>query len=380
MTEPRRHERAGAILTIDLAAIRANYRLLRERLGGVRCAAVVKADAYGLGAARVAPALAAAGCRDFFVAHLEEGMALRPALPKDAALYVLHGALPGTEAEFLAHDLVPVLNSLAQIAGWTALARARGRALPAILQLDTGMSRLGLAADEAKALSAEPRRLEGVAPVYVMSHLACAEQRGHAMNGEQLARFRALREALPAGLRQAPASFANSSGIFLGADYHFDLARPGAALYGVAPILGEANPLASAVRLEGKVVQLREIPPGASVGYGARWRAEGTRRIATVAVGYADGFLRSLSNRAVAHFGDTPLPLVGGVSMDTITLDASALAPDALAPGSLVELLGPHHGVDALAAEAGTIGYEILTSLGRRYFRRYRDGEARDSS
>jgi len=363
----QRPEHAGAFLTIDLAAIRANYRLLQGRLGKASCAAVVKADAYGLGAARVAPALAAQGCVHFFVAHLDEALALRPHLPERAELYVLHGPPVGAEAELLAHRLVPVLNSLAQVDGWSGLARARGRPLPAILQVDTGMSRLGLSADELKAVIDDRARLDGLELRYLMSHLACAEVEDHPMNARQLARFREVRQALP----PAAASFANSSGIFLGPDYHFDLARPGAALYGIAPLAGRANPMRQVVRLEGKVIQVRTIPAGASVGYGARWHAPSARRIATVSVGYADGYLRSLSNRAVARFGDVALPLVGGVSMDTVTFDASALAADALAPGSLVELIGEHHPVDALAEEAGTIGYEILTSLGRRYFRRY---------
>lgn len=362
-----RPEHAGAVLTIDLAAIRANYRLLQGRLGKTSCAAVVKADAYGLGAARVAPALAAEGCVHFFVAHLDEALALGPRLPERAELYVLHGPPVGAEAELLAHRLVPVLNSLAQVDGWSALARARGRPLPAILQVDTGMSRLGLSADELKAVIDDRARLDGLELRYLMSHLACAEVEDHPLNARQLARFREARQALP----PAAASFANSSGIFLGPDYHFDLARPGAALYGIAPLAGRANPMRQVVRLEGKVIQVRTIPAGASVGYGARWHAPSARRIATVSVGYADGYLRSLSNRAVARFGDVALPLVGGVSMDTATFDASALPADALAPGSLVELIGERHPVDALAEEAGTIGYEILTSLGRRYFRRY---------
>jgi len=363
----QRPEHAGAFLTIDLGAIRANYRLLQGRLGKASCAAVVKADAYGLGAARVAPALAAQGCVHFFVAHLDEALALRPYLPERAELYVLHGPPVGAEAELLAHRLVPVLNSLAQVDGWSVLARARGRPLPAILQVDTGMSRLGLSSDELKAVIDDRARLDGLELRYLMSHLACAETEDHPMNARQLARFREVRQALP----PAAASFANSSGIFLGPDYHFDLARPGAALYGIAPLAGRANPMRQVVRLEGKVIQVRTVPAGASVGYGARWHAPSARRIATVSVGYADGYLRSLSNRAVARFGDAALPLVGGVSMDTVTFDASALAADALAPGGLVELIGEHHPVDALAEEAGTIGYEILTSLGRRYFRRY---------
>ena len=367
-----RSEHAGAILTIDLAAIRANYRLLKGLLGKVACAAVVKADAYGLGAARVAPQLALEGCAHFFVAHLDEALALRPHLPQDAALYVLHGPPAGTDAEFVASGIVPVLNSLSQLAAWTALARARGRALPALLQIDTGMSRLGLSEEEQKAVSEEPALREGLELRYVMSHLACAELVDDPLNARQLARFCAARAALP----RAPATLANSSGIFLGPEYHFDLARAGAALYGIAPIVGRPNPLAQAVRLDARVIQLRTIAAGTSVGYDATWTAPAPRRIATVATGYADGFPRSLSNRASAWLGELALPLVGRVSMDTLTLDVSALAEGALAPGDFVELIGPHQSPDALAEMAGTNGYEILTSLGARYFRRYLDGAA----
>lgn len=359
---------AGALLTIDLAAICSNYRLLRERIGRTECAAVVKADGYGLGAARVAPALAASGCRHFFVAHLDEAIALRPYLPEEAALYVLHGSPPGVEQELLTHRLIPVLNSLQQIDAWTTAARAGGRALPAIVQVDSGMSRLGLSPPELAAVVNDPRRLDGIDIKYVMSHLACAEQQDQAMNAEQLTRFAEARRRLP----KAPASFANSSGIFLGADYHFDLARPGAALYGVAPIAGAPNPMQQVVRLQGKVIQVRTVEPGALVGYGGTYRAPSTRRIAAVSVGYADGYLRSLSNRAHVYVGEIAAPLVGIVSMDTITVDATELP--ALEPGGLVDLINDRHTVDALAREAGTIGYEILTSLGGRYYREYRGG------
>jgi alanine racemase len=361
---------AGGILTIDLAAIRANYALLRSRLSGAACAAVVKADAYGLGAARVAPALAEAGCRHFFVAHLDEAIALRPHLPTGAEVFVLNGLLPGAEAEALAQNVTPVLNSLAQIDAWETLARACGRALPAVLQVDTGMSRLGLSRDEIGVLTEDSHRLDRVALSYVMSHLACAEQPDHPLNGEQLDRFRALRRSFP----EAAASLANSSGIFLGLDYHFDLVRPGAALYGIAPVAGQPNPMRSVVRLHGRLIQVREIEAGATVGYGTNWRAGGPRRIATVSVGYADGFSRSLGNRGNAFIGANEVPLVGIVSMDTATFDVSNVPPDMLQPGGLVELIGDRNPLDAVARRAGTIGYEILTRLGHRYYRRYIGG------
>ena len=367
MSGPFWQDTAGALLTIDLGAIRANWRLLRERAGGAECAAVVKADAYGLGATRVAPALADAGCRHFFVAHLDEALALKPALPAHAKVMVLHGPTPGAESEFESRGIVPVLNGAAQIAGWRALAQRLDRELPAFVQVDTGMARLGLSPAELQAVAADAQALAGIRVAGVMSHLACAEDQANPANREQLQRFRAARRLLP----PAPASFANSSGIFLGEDFHFDLVRPGAALYGIAPVTGAANPLRPVVRLQGKVMQTREIEAGTPVGYGHSWRCGQPTRIATVSVGYADGWLRSLSNRGAAWFQGVKLPLVGKVSMDTITLDASALPADALQPGTLVDLVNEHQDVDTVATQAGTIGYEVLTSLGQRYARRY---------
>ncbi|MFE0754282.1 alanine racemase [Inquilinus sp. NPDC058860] len=360
---------SGATLIVDLAAIRENYRALRRRLGSTACAAVLKADAYGLGADRVAPVLAAEGCRHFFVAHLEEGIALRPHVPEAAEVFVLHGPMPGCEDIALAHRLTPVLNSLEQVEGWTGLARRLGRTLPAALQLDTGMSRMGLSPAELDRIANEPRRLDGIDLRLVMSHLACAERQDHPANGTQRLRFDVARRRLP----QAPASLANSSGIFLGADFHYDMARPGAALYGLAPVAGAANPLRPVVWLQARVVQIRTIEAGDGVGYGLTWRAEGPARIATVAVGYADGFPRGTVG--TAHLGHTALPVVGAVSMDSLGLDVSSLPEGALRPGAMVELIGPHRSVDAVAADAGTIGYEILTRLGRRFRREYRDGQ-----
>lgn len=362
--------RSGALLSIDLDAICANWRLLKHLVGPADCAAVVKADAYGLDASRVAPALARAGCSHFFVAHLDEAIALRPHLPAAARVYVLHGAPPGVEAEFVAHDLIPVLNCLPQVDAWSRLARTEQRALPALLQVDTGMARLGLSSRDLADIVADPSRLHGIELRYLMSHLACAEAQDHAGNALQLERFRTALAAFP----QAPGCFANSSGIFLGRDDHFGLVRPGAALYGIAPVAGAANPMRAVIRLQGKVIQTRQIEAGAGVGYSLSWRAAQASRIATVAVGYADGYLRSLSNRGIARINGVDLPLVGNVSMDTITLDVSALPADALPTGSLVDLIDDSHGVDAVAQRASTIGYEILTSLGARYARHYIGG------
>ncbi len=352
-----------SVLEIDLGAIARNWRALGARLkSGATCAAVVKADAYGLGAARVGPALAAAGAREFFVAHLGEGLALKPLLPTDARVYVLNGLLAGEEAEFRDGGVVPVLNDPGQVARWAAAGRAAGVALPAVLHLDTGMSRLGLAPGEAEALAAAPDRMAGVRLDWVMSHLARSEE-AVAMNAEQLARFSRQRRLWPT----IPASLANSSGIFLGPDWHFDLARPGAALYGINPLPGRANPQESVARLNARVLQIRDISPPQTVGYGATFEARKPIRVATIGVGYADGWLRALAGRGSARWRGATLPFVGRVSMDLITLDATA-AP-ALAPGDAVELMGPNLPVDAIADAAGTNAWEVLTRLGDRFAR-----------
>ena len=374
--------RHGALLTVDLGAIQENHRRLSARLKGSSCAAVVKADGYGLGAAQVGPALARAGARDFFVALPCEGLALRESLAglePAPRIFILSGFEAGLGADFQAAGLVPVLNSLGQIAAWRDHARSaawRDHArsvetpLPAAIHLDSGMSRLGLPPAEQDVLAADPGRLDGLEPLLVMSHLACAEEAENPKNREQLVLFQAARARLPA----LPASFANSSGIFLGPEYHFELARPGVALYGVNPTPGQPNPMAQVVRLQARILQVREIDAPTTVGYGAAFRAAGPTRIATVAAGYADGYLRSLSDRGTAILAGIAAPVVGRISMDLITLDVTQVPAERLHPGALVELIQPEDGLDRLAEEAGTIGYEILTSLGRRYRRVYRSG------
>ncbi len=347
------------LLEIDLGAIVANWRAVCRG----PTAAVVKADAYGLGAGRVVPALHAAGCRHFFTAHPGEALAIADLVP-GAMLAVLNGLWPGLEPDFARHGLTPVLGSLDEIDRWTAQARTLGRALPAILHVDTGMNRLGLDPAALDTLAADPARLAGLSLRYVMTHLASAECPDDPQNGRQRARFAAACARLP----PAPRSLANSSGQFLGPAFASDLARPGAALYGINPTPGRPNPQRAVVRLRARVLQLRAVPAGESVGYNAQWTAARPSRIATVSVGYADGYLRSLGNRAVAFFDDRAVPLVGRVSMDLTTFDVTD-APGVQA-GSWLDLIGPG-GVDALADQAGTNGYEILTSLGPRYVRHY---------
>ena len=356
---------AAAILEIDLAAIVANWRILCARHPSGPVAGVVKADAYGLGATQIAPALYAAGCRHFFVALLDEALAFRNQIP-GAMLAVLGGPLPGSEAEYLAHDITPVLNSLAEIDAWTAIARRAGRQLPALLHVDTGMSRLGLDAHELTIVQQDHSRLTGIDLRYVMTHLVASETPAEAINHRQRDRFAAARAALPS----APTSFANSSAIFLGADWGSDLARPGAALYGINPMPGHPNPMHLPVNLRARVLSVRGVRAGDSVGYNATWRAARPSRIATVGIGYADGWHRSLSGRGTAFFDGAPVPLVGRVSMDLTTFDVTD--HPAMQPGSWLELLGPAQTPDDVARAAGTNGYEVLTSLGRRFHRIYR--------
>lgn len=366
--------RAGAVLSIDLDAIRANYRLLRERAAPAACAGVMKADAYGLGMARVAPALAREGCRVFFTAHVDEGMRLRALVPLDATIYVLHGAMPGVSREFVEHDLIPVLNDPGQVADWRAAARALGRTLSAAIQFDTGMSRMGLPPGDLQALLEDTTLLEGIQPVLAMSHLACADEAAHPMNALQCQRFSDGLAKLRARYPGLPGSLANSSAIFLGEAFHHQLVRPGAALYGINPQPGAANPLHQPVSLTARIVQTRTVQAGDIVGYGAHFTASGPTRIATISIGYADGWLRSLSSRGHAFIDGVRVPVVGNVSMDSITLDVSAIPDARVAPGQPVELLGPHQTVDDVAPDAGTIGYEVLTRLGSRFHRSYLGG------
>jgi alanine racemase len=352
---------AHALLTIDLGAIVANWRLLHAKHPS---GAVIKADGYGLGARPVAAALAKAGCRDFFVATPDEALALRDTIP-DAALVVLGGLFAGAEPDYATHGIIPALGSLAEIDAWSALARRLDRELPAYLHFDTGMSRLGLDAGECAVLAQDHGRLAGIDVRYVMSHLVSSELPDEKLNAIQRDRFIAGRSRLPA----APASLANSSGIFLGDGFAFDLARPGSALYGVNPTPHVVNPMRSVVTLAARVIAVREIPEGATVGYSATWTASRPSRIATVAVGYADGWHRAHSNSGAAYFDGHPVPLVGRVSMDLTTFDVTD--QPAVQPGSWLELLGRHRGVDDAARDAGTIGYEVLTALGPRYHRVY---------
>ncbi len=359
--DPRR---SGALLTIDLDALAANYRLLAARAGGAECAVAVKADAYGTGIAHAAPVFARAGARTFFVADLNEAVALRALLP-DATIGVFNGLMPGCEADCVAHGLLPVLNHLGDIALWSAHAADAGRPLPAFLHVDTGMNRLGLGPDELDTLAGDTGRLAGIELRAIMSHLACADEAGNPMTARQTDAFRAALARLPA----APASLANSSGIFRGPDTLFDMVRPGCALYGVNPTPEAANPMRRVVQLSAQVLQVRNVDTPMTVGYGASHRVAQAAKIATIAIGYADGYLRSLSGCGQVWFAGRAAPVVGRVSMDLITVDVTDIPERDARPGTMAEIIGEHRDPDQVAAEAGTIGYEILTALGRRYAR-----------
>jgi alanine racemase len=368
---------AGGLLHVDLDALAANWRSLRDRAGGAEAAAVVKADAYGTGIEQAVPALLRAGCRTFFVAHVSEAIRTRAAAA-EATIYVLNGFPTGTGPTYARFDLRPVLGSSEEIADWAAFCRAENVKHKAALHVDTGMNRLGLTVEEGLALGSRDL-LRDFEPALLMSHFVSAEESDNPLNRRQIEAFRAVRQALPG----IPASLANSSGIFLGEKPHFDLVRPGYALYGGNPTPDRDNPMRPVVGLEGRIVQLRWVEPDQTVGYNGRWTALDRRRIATVSVGYADGYPRAASARGNnsetvlagrALVGGVPCPFAGNVSMDLLAVDVTEVAEN-VRRGDTVTLIGEDLGVDEVGRRAGTIGYEILTNLGRRYARAYRGGE-----
>jgi len=359
-----------AILTIDLAAIAANYRYLVEQVAPATCAAAVKADAYGLGAAMVAPVLQREGCKHFFVATVDEGLALRQVLPH-ATIYILNGLPPGSAATLASAELIPVLCTLEQIEDWRKFCATSGAQKPAALQIDTGISRLGLTQADVVRLATDTRLLRGFPIFHVMSHLACGDEPGSPMNDQQLMLFRTLTEHFPWQGPRPSFGISASSGIFIGTDFHFDLVRPGAALYGLEPVAGRPNPMRPVVRLQGKILQIRDVDVGMTVGYGATHRFEGPSRLATIGVGYADGIFRSLGNRGAVFVAGERAPVVGRISMDLMTVDVGRVPRAAAYPGALVDIIGPGQSVDDFARSAGTIGYEVLTAFGKRYQRRY---------
>lgn len=359
----------GGRLTVDLVSLAANWKALADHVagGGHATAAVVKADAYGIGLEQAGRTLSAAGCTTFFVALPEEGRRLRAVLPR-AVIYVLNGLLGGADA-YAAADIRPVLGSVLEIEEWAAF-RKKGGTTGAAIHVDTGMNRLGLTLHEVLDLRRDGGLLKTLAPDLVISHLACADTPDHPMNLRQLALFREVRAEFP-GL---PASLANSAGVFLGPDYHFDLVRPGIALYGAVAVQGVTNPMRSVVTLEARVLSVRDAEEGETVGYGATRAIKQPSRLATLSIGYADGYHRlagATDERpgASVWVRGQRAPLVGRVSMDLITIDVTHIP--GVVRGDWVEMFGRHIPVDEVARHAGTIGYELLTGLGRRYARRY---------
>jgi alanine racemase len=371
---------AGGILTIDLGALTANWRILRDRAQGAECAAVIKADGYGIGLEQAARALARAGCRTFFVAHLSEAIRARETCP-DASVYVLNGLPPGTAPTYAALNMRPILGAREEVQEWAVFCRTAGQRLPAAIHVDTGMNRLGLRVDEAVALKGDAL-LEDFEPALLMSHFVSSEVPDDPINARQIDAFGTVRAAFP----HIPASLCNSSGIFLPQSPRLALVRPGYALYGGNPTPDGDNPMHAVVRLEARVIQVREAGSGATVGYNGQWTAEGPRKLATLSIGYADGYPRAASAtdakiKAGTAMGEAIVagrrcPFAGRVSMDLLSIDVTDLPAGAVKRGDLATLIGDDLGIDEVGARAGTIGYEILTGLGRRYARTYVGGSA----
>ncbi|MGJ4938990.1 alanine racemase [Bradyrhizobium sp. HKCCYLS1011] len=365
---------ATGVLTVDLDALVANWRRLEKTAVPAECAGVIKADAYGCGTAPVAGALAAAGCKTFFVATLSEARAARAALPDTAALYVLNGFFQNTGDDYAKYNCRPVIGDLHELAEWDIFCRRTSWTGGAAIHIDTGMNRLGLTIDAAQSII--PRIHAGDHGItLVMSHLVSAEQLNAPVNARQLGSFRAIASEF-AGV---PASLANSSGIFLGAPFQFDLVRPGAALYGVNPTPEADNPMQPIAEIKARIVQLRDIERGDTVGYGSTWTARRATRIAIISAGYADGYFRAASSNDGTRGADVVIagkrcPIAGRISMDLIAVDITDLPPKSVKRGQMATLLGDGITVDELAHHFGTIGYEVLTSLGKRYTRIYKGG------
>jgi alanine racemase len=366
-------DEASGILTVDLSAIEANYKILNTAALPAECAAVVKADGYGLGLEPVATQLRQSGCNTFFVADLAEGKRLRN-VAADIAIYILNGLPPGTGKVFADHNLRPVIGSSGELAEWDAFASVNGWDGGFALHVDTGMNRLGISVEEAAAIA--PRLdMENHGIKLIMSHFVASQFVESQRNQEQMLTFRNVR----ASFRGVPASIANSSGIFLGDAAHLDIVRPGAALYGVNPTPGKPNPMKPVVELKVRIAKIRDTAFGETVGYDATWTARRPSRIAIATMGYADGFPRAQSGSDQKPGGTLivsgkPCPIVGRISMDLIALDITDLPAGSVKRGDFATVIGDGRDIDAVGEMLGTIGYEVLTSLGRRYTRVYKGG------
>ena len=361
----------GGTLTVDLDAIADNWQTLTRRLFAVECGAVVKANAYGLGLEPVTARLAKAGCKTFFVADVAEARRAR-SRAREAAIYVLNGFSPEAANAFAELNVQPVINSTVELAEWDAFVATQGWRGGAAIHIDTGMNRLGMSAEEAAALALRLQQ-ENHGITLLMSHLACAEVQDHPLNASQIRLFRELRMLY----HGVPASLANSAGIFIGDTAHFDVARPGAALYGINPMPGRTNPMRNVLTLSGLVLQVRKVPQGESVGYGAAWNAKRASRIAVAALGYADGLLRAGSGPDRKAGGSAIVakkrcPIVGYISMDLACIDVTDLPNNAVRRGDSATFIGEDLLIDEVAASAGTIAYEVLVRLGSRCHLAYR--------
>jgi alanine racemase len=367
---------APGILTVDLDAIVANWRKLEKTAVPAECAGVIKADAYGCGVERVAKALAGAGCKTFFVATLDEARAARETLPS-ADIYVLDGFFQNCGDTFAKINCRPVIGDLNELAEWDVFCRRSGWSGGAAIHIDTGMNRLGLTLVEANGIV--PRINAGDHGItLVMSHLACAESLNHPLNAKQVATFREI-ASLYSGV---PASLSNSSGVYLGPQFQFDMVRPGAALYGINPTPEADNPMQPVVELKARIVQLRNVERGDSVGYGGTWTARRPTKLAIVSAGYADGYFRAASANDGTRGAEVVIagkrcPVAGRISMDLMAVDITDLPDKTARRGHMVTLIGDGITVDELAHHFGSIGYEVLTSLGSRYARIYKGGDAK---
>ena len=363
----------GGTLTVDLDAIADNWQTLTRRLFAVECGAVVKANAYGLGLEPVTARLVKAGCKTLFVADVAEARRAR-SRAREAAIYVLNGFSPEAANAFAELNVQPVINSTVELAEWDAFVATQGWRGGAAIHIDTGMNRLGMSAEEAAALALRLQQ-ENHGITLLMSHLACAEVQDHPLNASQVRLFRELRMLY----HGVPASLANSAGIFIGDTAHFDVARPGAALYGINPTPGRTNPMRNVLTLSGLVLQVRKVPQGESVGYGAAWNAKRASRIAVAALGYADGSLRAGSGPDRKAGGSAIVakrrcPIVGYISMDLTCIDVTDLPNNAVRRGDSATFIGEDLLIDEVAASAGTIAYEVLVRLGSRCHLAYRGG------
>lgn len=371
-----KNQYSSTALTINLQAIRDNYRVLCNKARKAKVAAVVKADAYGLGLKEVATSLIQEGCDTFFVANLDEAIALRM-IKTEITIFVFHGIMPGQENVFITFGLIPVLNTVSQMNLWGGHAKKLCRRLPYVLHFDTGMHRLGISNDQWPVKNTEGDQIvlgnfssivpSSLYPLYIMTHLACSDEESNPMNAEQLAQLKSIAK----DFEKVSLSIANSGGIFLGDEYHLDLVRPGIAIYGANPSASLPNPMKNVIKLTSEILQIQQVDRACAVGYGAVHRVVRGTKIATVAVGYADGYLRSLSNEGICAIDGVIVPVIGRVSMDLVTIDVTKIPDEVLAKCDGIELIGENIPVDVVAKKAGTISYEILTSLGDRYRRIY---------